>query len=177
MQDYIDLAKKNGVTLLDTGRCQFCGADTKRGVHECLEMFHIRVQNMDFSDTENHLYRFLAVDAHALQHPEIHGRWSNHFHLSRLHLIFKYDIQWTYQLSPRLSNHLKKYRVHKPDEYLIPPDVHKRGTITITDLIEKSTNEAECKDWIRRWAFDVYGQWHNYHGLVDNIAKGFLGGK
>ena len=25
MQDFIDQAKKNGVTLLDKGRCQFCG--------------------------------------------------------------------------------------------------------------------------------------------------------
>ncbi|MFZ1806223.1 MAG: DUF5946 family protein, partial [Cyclobacteriaceae bacterium] len=94
MQDYIALAEKNGVVLLDKGKCQFCGAHTQRGIHECLEIFNLGFQDIDFSNTENHIYRFWIVDAHTLQHPEIHGRWNNHFHLTRLHLIFKYDVQW-----------------------------------------------------------------------------------
>lgn len=112
MQDYIDFAAKNGVVLQNTGSCQFCGAETERGVHECLEIFNLGFQQIDFSKSPNHLFRFLIVDAHTLQHPEIHGRWNNHFHLTRLHLIFEYRVQWNYALSPKLSDHLNQYKAH-----------------------------------------------------------------
>jgi len=174
MQNYIDLAEKNGVTLLDNGRCQFCNANTKRGIHECLEVFNIGFQEIDFSHPENHMYRFYIVDAHTLQHPEIHGRWSNHFHLTRLHLVFKYDINWTYELSPKLSDYLNQYKIHNKDEYLIPPELLKRGNITTTDIKEKSTNEKDCKDLIKNWATEVYEKWSAHHNVVDHIAKGFL---
>ncbi len=177
MQDYIDLAEKNGVTLLASGKCQFCGANTKRGIHECLEIFNLGFQNIDFSQVENHLYRFLIVDAHTLQHPEIHGRWNNHFHLTRLHLVFKYDVKWTYKLSPKLSNYLNRYKANKPNEYLTPPEVLNRGKITTTDILENATNEAVCKALIVEWAMEVYNKWNTHHGVVDNIAKGFLDGK
>ncbi len=174
MQDYFDLAKKSGITLMDVGKCQFCGANTKRGIHECLEIFNLGFQNIDFSNVENHIYRFLIVDAHTLQHPEIHGRWSNHFHLSRLHLIFRYNTKWTYSLSPKLSNYLNTYKVHKKNEYLNFPKVFERGTITSTDILKKLTNEKECKDWIEKWALEVYHKWNINHDIVDEIAKGFL---
>lgn len=64
MQDYIELAKKNGVTLLDSGKCQFCGANTQRGIYEYLEIFNLGFQVIDFSNIENQIYRFLIVDAH-----------------------------------------------------------------------------------------------------------------
>jgi hypothetical protein len=174
MQDYIDLAEKNGVTLLYSGPCQFCGAKTKRGIHECLEIFNLGFQEIDFSDPENHIYRFLIVDAHTLQHPEIHGKWNNHFHLSRLHLIFEYGIQWTYGLSPKLSEDLNKYKVFKPNEILTPPEILNRGTITTTDVKENCTNEKNSKELIKKWALEVYQKWSTHHSIVDNIAKGFL---
>ena len=174
MQDYIDLAKKNGVTLLDRGKCQFCGANTQRGIHECLEIFNLGFQDTDFTIVENHIYRFLIIDAHTLQHPEIHGRWNNHFHLSRLHLIVKYHIKWTYKLSPQLSDYLNKYKLDKQNEYLTPPKILERGDITTTDIIEKSTNETECKVLINKWALEVYNKWSPHINTVDIIAKGFL---
>jgi len=174
MQNYIDLAAKNGVVLLENGKCQFCGANTTRGIHECLEIFNLGFQQIDFAKAENHKYRFWAVDAHTLQHPEIHGRWNNHFHLSRLHLVFKYKVTWTYQLSPQLSNHLNRYKVGKPNEYLLPPKQLERGNITTTDILGNSTNESVCKDLIRKWALEVYSKWHQHHMIVDNIARKFL---
>ncbi len=174
MQDYIDFARKNGFKLLDIGKCQFCGAKTKRGIHECLEIFNLEFYSIDFSISENHIYRFLIVDSHALQHPEIHGRWNNHFHLSRLHLIFKHNIKWTYKLSPKLSDYLNIYKLHKRDEYLTPPEVLKRGNITTTDIKEKLTNETECKDLIERWSLEVHNVWSNHHEVAENIAQGFL---
>lgn len=65
MQYYIDLAKKNGITL-GQGRCQFCRANTKRGIYECLEIFYHGCQEINFSIKENHIYRFLIVDVHTL---------------------------------------------------------------------------------------------------------------
>lgn len=121
MQDYIDIAKKNGIKLYNNGACQFCGAATTKGVHECVEIFSLGFQLIDYSIPENHIYRFLSVDAHTLQHPEIHGRWNNHFHLLRQHLMFEYKIQWNYQLSPKLSAHLNTYKKKHQDEFLIPP--------------------------------------------------------
>jgi hypothetical protein len=174
MQNYIDFAKKNGITLINTGKCQFCGANTQGGIHECIEIFNLGFQEIDFSNFKNHIYRFLIVDAHTLQHPEIHGRWSNHFHLTRLHLIFKYGIKWTYQLSPKLSDYLNKYKVLKQDEYLIPPEILERGNITTSDIKEKSNNPTDCKDLIEKWALEVYEKWKLNHDIIDNIAKGFL---
>ena len=175
MQDYIDFAEKNGVTLLDHGKCQFCGANTKRGIHECLEIFSFGFPGIDFSTIGNHSYKFFIVDAHTLQHPEIHGRWNNHFHLSRLHLIFKYDTKWTYKLSTELSDCLNKYKVGKQDEYLTPPQALKRGKITTTDIIESSANLKDCKELIKKWALEVYDRWNTHHNVVDNIAREFLG--
>ncbi|MEM6830368.1 MAG: DUF5946 family protein [Bacteroidota bacterium] len=174
MQDYIDIANKNGVTLYDKGKCQFCGADTKRGVHECLEVFNLGFSEIDFSEPENHLYRFFIVDAHTLQHPEIHGRWSNHFHLSRLHLIFKYRLKWTYAQSPRFSDYLNTYKADKPDEYLNPPKPLERGEITSTDVLKYSADETECKQLITDWAVTVYNAWEGNLERVDRIASGYL---
>lgn len=173
MQDYVDLAAKNGVKLLDKGKCQFCGANTMRGIHECLEIFNLGF-GIDFSAPKNHIYRFFIVDAHTLQHPEIHGRWNNHFHLTRLHLIFRYDIKWTYKLSPRLSDYLNRYKIDRQNEYLVPPEIGKRGKITTTDIQAKHQNTAECKSLIKRWAQEIYDAWTDHHGIVDKIAKGFL---
>jgi len=174
MQDYIDLAKKNGVMLLDDGPCQFCGAHTQRGVHECLEIFNVGFQDIDFSNPENHKYRFFIVDAHTLQHPEIHGRWNNHFHLSRLHLIFNYQINWTYAHSPRLSDHLNRYKKDKSDEYLTPPPLLHRGHITTTDILAVSDNTTKRKALVTQWAQEVYDIWGAHHSTVDVVAQGFL---
>lgn len=174
MQDYRDLAQKNGITLLETGNCQFCGANTTRNIHECLEIFNLGFQFLDYSKKENHRYRFLSVDAHTLQHSEIHGRWSNHFHLTRQHLMFAYNIVWNYDLSPRLSDYLNVYKKGKSDEFLNPPQVLERGKITTTHIIHNSKNEAECQQLVERWGIEVYQSWNNHHHLVDPIAKGFL---
>src|SRR5690606_17526794 len=130
MQNYIDIANKNGVSLIDSGICKLCGAPTTRGVHECVELFHAGFDKLDYRKKACHIYRFISVDAHTLQHPELHGRWNNHFHLTRLHLTFYYGIQWNYQLSPKLSNHLNQYKVSNSLEYLSPPSVLERGSIT-----------------------------------------------
>ncbi len=174
MQDFIDQAKKNGITLSHSGKCQLCGADTTRGIYECVSLYSIGFELLDFSKTENYISRFLCVDSHALQHPEIHGRWNNHFHLTRLHLILKLDYKWDYNKSPLLSKYLNVYKNDKNNEFLIPPKSTERGSITTIDILNNAKTESECKDLIYKWALIVYNSWTNYHNLVDIIAKGFI---
>ncbi|MEL6537215.1 MAG: DUF5946 family protein [Bacteroidota bacterium] len=175
MQDYLEFAEKNGITLLNDGPCQFCGAETTRGVHECLEIFNLVVPAIDYSNADNHRYRFLMVDAHTLQHPEIHGRWNNHLHLSRLHLVFHYRVSWSYALTAKLSQCLNAYKADKPNEELTPPKVLERGKITTTDIRDNAKEPTEAKALITQWAEEVYHAWSDAHPVVDEIAKGFLG--
>src|SRR5690606_26241095 len=103
---------------------------------------------LDFNNSEYHLSRFLSVDAHALQHPEIHGRWSNHFHLTRLNLILDKKQHWDYKKSPRLSDYLNKYKLGRPNEVLAVPQPLERGTVTSKDLMTATTTN-ECVELIR----------------------------
>lgn len=173
MQDFIDQATKNGVTLFDKGKCQFCGADYQKGIFDCMDNYNNGLELLDFSNTEYHLSRFLSVDAHALQHPEIHGRWSNHFHLTRLNLILDKTQEWDYKKSPRLSSYLNEYKLKRPNEFLSIPKPFERGNITAKDLI-KATTAEECIKLIRKWANEVYFAWSSNHTLVSQIAEGFL---
>jgi len=173
MQDFMDQAAKNGVVLIDKGMCQFCGADYQRGIFECIENYNNGLVYFDFNDSKNHLFRFLSVDSHALQHPEIHGRWSNHFHLTRLHLILEKKQAWDFNKSPLLSDYLNGYKSNKPNEFLKAPEPLYRGKITANDLI-KATTAEECAQLIIKWADKVYHSWNSNHLLVSQIADGFL---
>lgn len=175
MQSYTDYANKNGVTLIEDGQCQFCGAEVHQGIKDCVELFNQGFDyQIDFSNDNNIIYKFLSVDAHTLQHPEIHGRWNNHLHLTRLHLIFQYKVIWTYESTIKLSKYLKLYKKSHADEYLIPPKPLDRGRLSITDVMQKSNDEDECKKMIEQWALEVYNSWENEHKLVDNIAELFI---
>lgn len=175
MQNYTDYANKNGVTLMEEGKCQFCGADVQKGIKDCVELFNQGFDyQIDFSNNNNIIYKFLSVDAHTLQHPEIHGRWNNHLHLTRLHLIFQYKVMWTYESTIKLSKCLKLYKKSHIDEYLIKPKPLERGKLSITDVIQKSNVEDEYKKMIEQWALEVYQSWKKEHELVENIAKLFL---
>lgn len=173
MQDFLDQANKNGVTLLHKGMCQFCGANYQRGIFECMENYNNGLVHLDFNDSKYHLFRFLSVDAHALQHPEIHGRWSNHFHLTRLTLILDKKQTWDYKKSPLLSDYLNNYKLNRPSEFLAIPKPLDRGKITTKDLI-KATTADECVEQIKKWADEVYHSWNSSHLLVSQIADGFL---
>lgn len=176
MQDFIDQANKNGVTLFDKGKCQFCGAEFQKGIFDCMNNYNNGLELIDFNNSENHVYRFLSVDAHALQHPEIHERWSNHFHLTRLNLIIEKNKYWDYKTSPLLSNYLNQYKAGNPNEFLNPPKPLDRGTITTKDFITVKTTE-ECVKLIKKWAEEVYTAWKENHLIVSQIADGFLSKK
>lgn len=173
MQDFIDQARKNGVTLLDKGRCQFCGADYSRGIFECMEHYNNGLHFLDFNNSDQLISIFINVDAHALQHPEIHGRWSNHFHLTRLNLILDKKQSWDYKKSPLLSDYLNAYKLNRPNEFLDIPQPHERGILTAKDLTKAQTAN-ECIELIKQWADEVYHSWNSSHSLVSKISDGFL---
>lgn len=173
MQNFIDQARKNGVTLSNKGKCQFCGADYKKGIVDCMDNYNNGLKLLDFNNAEYHLSRFLSVDTHALQHPEIHGRWSNHFHLTRLNLILGKKQHWDYKKSPRLSDYLNEYKLTRPNEFLALPKPLERGNITVKDLT-KATTADECVELIKNWAVEVYCAWSSNHSLTSHIADGFL---
>ena len=174
MQDYKDFAAKNGVTLLNEGKCQFCGGDYQGGIKECVDAFNNGLESLiNFYDPKNMIYKFLSVDTHTLQHPEIHGRWNNHLHLTRLHLILKHKMNWTYESTSKLSQCLNQYKKTYPDEYLNSPKPLERG-ISIKEVIEVSTSEQKGKEMIKKWAIDVYTHWEKEHEIVDEIAQNYL---
>jgi len=173
MQDFIDQTDKNGVKLLDEGCCQFCGADYQKGIFDCMDNYNHGLQLLNFNDSEHLLPRFLSVDAHALQHPEIHGRWSSHFHLTRLHLILVHKQTWDYKKSPRLSDFLNEYKLNRSNEFLAVPKQLDRGKTTAKDLI-KTTTANECVELIQKWADEVYLSWSSNHSIASQIADGFL---
>lgn len=174
MQDYLQIAEKNGTQLLDKGPCQFCGAYTRRGIHECVEIFSLGFQQIDYAQPANHIYRFMAVDAHTLQHPEIHGSWNNHFHLTRQHLMYHYKVIWNYQLSPQLSEVLNHYKKEREDEFLAPPPIGKRGLWNAKAVQDQSTTEKEAQTNIQKWGEEVYQTWAEHHTTIDTIAKSFM---
>ncbi|MCX6305819.1 MAG: DUF5946 family protein [Bacteroidetes bacterium] len=173
MKDFIDHANKNEITLLDKGKCQFCGANCQKGIFECMDNFNNGLNLLNFEKSEYQTARFLSVDAHALQHPEIHGRWSNHFHLTRLYLMLDKNLKWDYKRSPLLSDYLNEYKLSRPNEFLIPPKPMERGNITVKDLA-KVTTAKECFRIIKEWSDEVYKAWCPNHLLVSQIGAGFL---
>jgi Family of unknown function (DUF5946) len=173
MQDFSDQARKNNITLYDKGKCQFCGANYQRGIFDCMDNYNKELEFLDFNNSEYYMSRFLSVDAHALQHPEIHGRWSNHFHLTRLNLILDKKQQWDYRKSPLLSDFLNEYKLNRTNEFLALPKPQERGIITVKDLAKMKTAN-ECVKLTRKWANEVYSAWNSNYTLVSKIADGFL---
>jgi hypothetical protein len=169
MQDLEKLASKNGILLADYGRCQFCGSHTKKGARECYDTFHNILHRIEF----NRLEQFLIVDAHCLQHPEIHGRWNNHYHLTRLHLILKRNIKWDFKKTPLLSNILDLYKKNKDNEVIMPPPPFLRGKIVITDISDIKIKE-KFNDLVRKYANEVYESYEDFHHIAMAVEDNYL---
>ena len=112
---------------------------------------------------------FLCVDAHALQHAEIHGRWNNHFHLSRLHLILKDKVPWNYKYSVLLSEVLKSYKKANPIETIDRPERKKRGRITVID-VEGANSQEDYNEKVAKWADAVFESYHDGHAIAREVS-------
>lgn len=172
MQKWQDQAEKNNLVISEKGDCQLCGSRTNGGIAECVEKAgYITTRESRINDTTQ-ISIFLCVDAHALQHAEIHGRWNNHFHLSRLHLILQDKIVWEYKYSVLLSEILKSYKEIKPNEIIASPNRKKRGEITVTDIEGHSSDEQYLK-MVTHWATSVFDSYSEGHDIAKEIANLF----
>src|SRR3712207_6079192 len=69
--------------------CQCCGAHVVEGLKGCWELFS-ELPLREYAQAAPGSASTYSVDAHALQHPEIHGKKNNAGHLLRLCWIFDY---------------------------------------------------------------------------------------
>jgi len=172
MQDWRAQARKNSVEVLEIGSCQFCGAPVDSGVSECVDIAGNVTHKIDHKEGIKNMTIFLCVDAHALQHPEIHGRWSNHFHLSRLELILNDKIYWNYRLSTILSSVVDDYKNRHKEERILPPKPGSRGFLSVYD-IDKTQSNDEYIQMVDKWAGEVYKTYIFSHPVSKKIAKLF----
>ena len=173
MQDWREQAKKNGIKIIDKGECQLCGAHILNGIVECVEKLGLISHRLNRTEGVSNMTIFKCVDSHALQHSEIHGKWNNHFHLSRLNLILQQNIKWSYKYSTILSNVLDEYKTENYDEEIKSPETKKRGVLTIAD-IEGIESENEYKELVNKWAKYVYESYAEGHKISEKISKIFI---
>lgn len=172
MQEWRDQAIKNNVHINENGQCQFCNAPLEQGVTQCVELSSMINHKLDHDAGIKNMTIFLCVDAHALQHTEIHGRWSNHFHLTRLELILNHNIVWNYKLSPLLSKVVDDYKKTHQEEKILPPKVGERGSLTAYD-INMAKEDNEYIELVNRWANEVYTSFTNGHEISKKISSIF----
>ena len=115
---------------------------------------------------------FLCVDAHALQHPEIHDTWRKLFHLSRLRLILEDGIQWEYGFSPRLNQQVTEYKWNHPSLRMAVPPIGSRGSMTVTDLSTESGEQAYI-DGVWKWSREIYNAYAPACELAGELGASF----
>lgn len=172
MKDWTEYAFKNNLVVQKLGKCQLCSSNTNHGVSECLEMAARVTNQIEHPLGILHGTIFLSVDAHALQHSEVHGRWNNHFHLSRLNLILRGKISWNYKMSPILSSVLDSYKMDKESEFIHPPEIGQRGRWTVTDIAQTTTDADYIKS-VWKWASDVFDSYSKGHPIAFAVSDLF----
>lgn len=159
MQTIEDYARKSGVSLQKEGSCQFCGSRVTGGVYQCFEIFHRIAGEASNPNDIKASVQLIIVDAHALQHSEVHGVRNNNYHLLRLLGIYRHEtssrIRANYSfLSPILD-------LNNSIPYLESPIAGDRGTLTVTDVVDSKGN-SQLIETINNWGRDVFKAWGVY---------------
>ncbi len=154
MQDFRQLAAKNGVTLAEEGPCQFCAAAVERGVAQCLELFS-GLSGLLRGEKEYAATHLFSVDAHALQHPELHGRLNNHVHLLSLWLMLERGASAA--MGTRKPAVEKFLALGRQWPVLEPPPAGRRGVLTVLDVAGAVAQGRPAL--ARRWAEMVWDSW------------------
>lgn len=136
--------------------CQCCGARVAEGLKGCFELF-AELGLRRYNDPAGDPPFFYGVDAHALQHPEVHGKKNNAADLLRLHWIFAHDAHAHAGTVPRWWQH---YLAHYDVPRLEPPVA--RGDVTVVDVAAAATPD-EYTVLLRAWAEAVYQAWSLHH--------------
>ncbi|HVB33837.1 MAG TPA: DUF5946 family protein [Patescibacteria group bacterium] len=169
MQDFRRLAAKNGAAIQDSGPCQFCGAPVEGGAEACLRLLDELSERTraEKSYAQAHLF---SVDAHALQHPELHGRLNNPVHLLSLCLMLERGSSAAAgSRKPAVEKFLALGRQWPPLE---APPAGYRGILTAKSVLEASAAERALV--AREWAEEVWQVWQPHHPwtrrMLDRLA-------
>jgi hypothetical protein len=150
-----------------TDYCMCCGAVVAESVKGCWEAF-TGLSERAYGEPIIMAAHFYAVDAHALQHPEIHGIKNNAAHLLRLHWLFAHHATARVAEIPRWWQH---YLNVGPVPILDPPA--NRGALTVMDVVNAGPPEqiaARMQDWARA----VYAAWHAHHAWAEGQLRQLL---
>ena len=161
MQDFRQQAVKNGVTLVESGPCQFCRAAVERGVAQCLDLLG-ELAGRVRREREYGAVHLFSVDAHALQHPEVHGRLNNHVHLLSLCLMIERGASSAMgSRKPVVEKFLALGREWPP---LAPPPAGERGALNVKDVVSSSIEDRP--QLARRWGEEVWDAWRVHQPWV-----------
>ncbi len=172
MPKWLEQAIKNDVEILEDGQCQLCGSDTLHGITECVATAAKLVHRLSHEKGVQQKTIFLCIDAHALQHPQIHGRWNNHFHLARLHLIVHEKVQWTYDDSEILNLVLDAYKLKHAQEFIPEPELGARPRLTVID-VDACHSEDDYIAMVWQWAEQVHADYAASHDVAHRLATLF----
>ena len=137
--------------------CQLCGTPVAEGVKGCWELAAALLIR-EYPDGLVGGATFYGVDAHALQHPEIHGKKNNAAHLLHLYWIFEHHQEARVGTVPRWWQQYLQGSSTIPR--LDPPQ--DRGRITVADVVAATSAHAAAV-LMEQWARSVYAAWHVHH--------------
>jgi hypothetical protein len=137
--------------------CPYCGAAIPDGDADC-QLLYAQFLYKLYSNPDYAAVAFLTVDAHALQHPEIHGYKNNAFHLLRLCWQLEFGGDALYDRGPRWLQVQFDGKVHVPR--LEPPT--QRGAVTVADAMQAQT-VPELAALVQQWGQAVWEAWSPYH--------------
>jgi len=139
----------------DADICRCCGAHVPNGVQGCFELYsELAVRpTAQAAPLAASTYR---VNAHALQHPEIHGKTNNAAHLLWLCWLFEFGGDASLPGGPPWWRRGARGEV----PVLSAPEI--RGAITVVDVAQ-ATSPDEHLRLSEQWARSVYNAWRMHH--------------
>lgn len=147
--------------------CHCCGAFIHEGLKGCFEVFS-ELCARGYNDPRYGAATFYGVDAHALQHPEIHGKKNNAGHLLRLCWVFEYGQE---RHSGTVPKWWQGYLQRNDIIYLPPP--RQRGKLTVVEVAGAQTPEQHAA-LMKQWALAVYEAWNVHHEWARSELKKIL---
>ncbi len=158
IQNFLRHGARSGPANQDHGPCPFCGATVEGGTEACLTLLAGLSERARAENAYAQAHRF-SVDAHALQHPELHGPLNNHVHLLSLCLMLERgNAAEIGSRQPAVEKFLALGRQWAPIE---APPPGRRGTLTVQNVSQAPA--AERPRLAREWAQEVWGIWQPYH--------------
>ena len=138
-------------------RCARCGAVVPGSTAGCFALFG-QIMALEYRDPAYGAVNLLAVDAHALQHPEDHGVKNNLFHLIRLCWLLEHGGDPRLGLGPKW---LQMQFDGNPSIPILEPPVD-RGKVTVVDVYGGASAD-EHAERVYRWARSVWEAWSVHH--------------